>query len=79
MADRTSAGIYALQFEKLLKEAPEVRNRMAHQLWDEIQMYDFHPCQMDVNEVLIQLGLAKVLSPADEDEIVYLQSDGSFE
>lgn len=51
MADRTSAEIYGGLFERLAKQLKEI--------WAEADCYDFHKCQMDCNDALLFLGLAR--------------------
>lgn len=68
MADRTSAGIFARVFEYLsLVEDPINRHEFARFLYGESRRCDFHPCQMDCDDALVKLGLARTV----DDEIKY--------
>lgn len=51
MADRAAAEIYGGLFERLAQQVREI--------WAESWCYDFSSCQMDCNEALLALGLAK--------------------
>ena len=72
MADRTSAEIFGGMF-KILAKNPDLRNKeMAKAVYKEIFNYDFNQYQMNCDEALTILGLAKY----DEDSVVYLNSSG---
>lgn len=51
MSDRTSAEIYGGLFERLAQQVREI--------WEEANCYDFHPLQMDCDDDLLFLGLAR--------------------
>lgn len=60
MADRTAAGIFGEFFDLAagIKQTPEVK-RLALLMWCMTGGYDFSPDQMECDEALIKLGLAK--------------------
>lgn len=66
MSDRTSASIFGQTFEYLARK-PEQNREHALVFWERAKHYDFHPCQMECNEALVSLGLAKWV----DDEIQY--------
>jgi hypothetical protein len=74
MADRTSARIFGLFFNHLAKNPTEENITLAKELTKELTNYDFSLYQMDADEALITLGLAKIQYDEkwDEDEIIYL-------
>lgn len=64
MSDRTSAEIFGNVFvlvarDTTLAKNPKGRNSLALQLWEMSKGYDFGPSQMDCDEALIGLGLAR--------------------
>lgn len=60
MADRTSAGLFGTFFEFLAEEPDERSKVMAEKLWRISKRYDFGPCQMDCDDALVKLGLARL-------------------
>lgn len=78
MADRTSARIFGQLFTHIAQGTP-----LTHDvLWDMCQRYDFHPCQMDINEILISLGLArrhKFTVDGFEESEMYYKGDREFD
>lgn len=60
MADRTSAEIFGNLFQ-WLAEKPESaeRNADAAKVWQLSRGYDFSPCQMEAEDALLSLGLAR--------------------
>jgi hypothetical protein len=75
MADRTSAGIFGEVFEYLARQpqSPE-RDAFARRMWDLQGNYDFSPYQMDADDALVVLGLARREADPqynDEDTLVY--------
>ena len=59
MADRTSAALFGAFFERLA-ETPDERSReLATWLWGQSRGYDFNDYQMDADEALVALGLAR--------------------
>ena len=78
MADRTSAGIFATQFERLAKkEKSSERDETAREIWADTWCYDFSACQMDCPKALLELGLAKIQREDDYDFYVYRNRDCS--
>jgi len=75
VADRTSAGIFGDIFRMLADDAPLDRDSFARQIWEMSQGYDFHSCQMDADDELVKLGLARRMvnpeHPDDGEVIVY--------
>lgn len=67
MADRTAAGIFSKVFNLLAKNPTEENKEMALEFWEDSQEFDFSPYQMDCDEELIKLGLAKM----EGEEILY--------
>lgn len=59
MADRTSACIFGYFFEEAARQG-EIARPMVGFMWNLARDYDFHPCQMDCDEALLKLGLAKM-------------------
>ncbi len=77
MSDRTSAEI----FEKLFKHLatlPKTKTRTAVALhaWKDAQGYDFHPMDMDADNELIKLRLARRTGRGDSAEVNYANADG---
>jgi hypothetical protein len=61
MADRTSAELFGMMFDIVAEELPEDRREaVALRLWKKSRMYDFSPGQMEVDEALRKLGLARL-------------------
>lgn len=58
MADRTSAAIFGMLFEKLASDPTPQHVEWAKWLWEQQSSYDFSPYQMSVDAALITLGLA---------------------
>jgi hypothetical protein len=82
MADRTSAEIFAMVFAAC-SVAGEAGKAIAHKLWPMRLEYDFSDNQMQIDEELIKLELAKRVKSEDGEglelqRIVYLQPDGTF-
>lgn len=60
MADRTSAYIFSRVFDLIDEHVPEPKRReVALEFWRESQNYDFSNSQMECDDVLIRLGLAR--------------------
>lgn len=61
MADRTSAEIFSNVFELIVKYVPDSpeRDEMALLFWNLSRGYDFSDNQMDCDEALRELGLAR--------------------
>ena len=70
MADRTSAALFAELFE-LFAEDPIQHRNIAHRVHDFSGNYDFNTHQMDCDEALIVLGLAR----DGDDGVEYLGED----
>ena len=60
MADRTSAGIFGEMFNFLAEGGKKSKEDLIAFLWDSCHGYDFNYCQMDADESLEKLGLAKM-------------------
>ena len=60
MADRTSAGLFRKFFELLAKNPTEEHKEIAEEIWTMRKEYDFNEYQMEADEYLIKLGLAKM-------------------
>ena len=58
MADRTSAGLFALMFNALASDEPLDRKALAASLYERTGEYDFSPRQMCCDDALIKLALA---------------------
>lgn len=60
MADRTSAEIFSQIFLFIHKNVDDEwrKQMMARHFWDLSWNYDFSPTQMEIDEVLLDLGLA---------------------
>ena len=76
MSDRTSAGLFADVFEYLAEEPDERNKKFARRLWGMIGEYDFTPCQMECDDALFSLGLAKKGVYPHHDQIYYLGDRG---
>lgn len=59
MSDRTSAEIFGEAFRFLAKTNDEHAKAMARHFWSLTAGYDFTPRQMDCDDALIALGLAR--------------------
>lgn len=59
MSDRGSAEIFSSMFTMLAEDPTPQHRALARRLWTSSQHYDFHPMQMECNEALIRLGLAR--------------------
>lgn len=75
MADRTSAGIFGDIFKELAKDEPIDRVAFAKKVWEWSQGYDFSEYQMDCDDALLKLGLARrgidPRYPNDGESIIY--------
>ncbi|WP_126654107.1 hypothetical protein [Chryseobacterium aureum] len=75
MADRTSAEIFGIIFEKLASKPTEDNKELAKELFEKCSDYDFSYSQMEIDDSLIILGLAKIgideRYPEDGECIVY--------
>ena len=61
MADRTSAEVFRAIFELLAGEPPsDTRTRLTRGVWSLARNYDFSTCQMDADDALMKLGLARL-------------------
>lgn len=68
MSDRTSAALFSDLFQHLADGKPLI----ASDLWDASKDYDFSPNQMDCDDELVKLGLARVDTDENGEEcIVY--------
>jgi hypothetical protein len=67
MADRTSASIFGQIFDLLAKNPTDEHKEMAKQIWPLRREYDFNDYQMDCDEALVKLDLAKL----EGEEIIY--------
>jgi hypothetical protein len=80
MADRTSAYVFALIFRELAL-LPEGRD-IAKRIWGHTMKYDFSQYQMECDEALISLGLARRgVDPDYPDEgetVFYADADGNL-
>lgn len=67
MADRTSARVFGEIFTHLAENPDERNKELALWLWDfPMKRCDFHPCQMECDEILKTLGLYAIgKSPYD--------------
>lgn len=76
MSDSTSAEIYGRLYTELAKK-PDSKEIVvvAKAMWKRSWEYDFHACDMDADEALIKLGLARKVkhpgSPLGESVIQY--------
>lgn len=61
MADRSSAYLFGRVFKLIAEHVPEGagRDELAAEFWREQRDYDFSPYQMNVDETLSSLGLAR--------------------
>lgn len=74
MADRTSAALFGKIFKILASPGEIDRKVIAREFYAMMGDYDFHDSQMDCDEALLELGLArKGMDPAyPEDGIVII-------
>lgn len=61
MADRSSAYLFARIFGLIDEHVHDAKTRqkLAFEFWAESRSYDFSPYQMDCDEILMKLGLAR--------------------
>jgi hypothetical protein len=61
MADRSSAEIFSLFFEVIDKHVGrgKLRKELAKKIWNASRNYDFHPYQLECDDALKRLGLAR--------------------
>jgi hypothetical protein len=59
VADRTSAALFGAFFARLSKNPDERNRELATWLLEQSRSYDFSECQMDADDDLIALGLAR--------------------
>lgn len=61
MSDRTSAHLFGRVFKLIAEYVPpgDARDRLAREFWRETQGYDFSDYQMDADDALFALGLAR--------------------
>lgn len=75
MADRTSARLFGKIFGLLAKNPNEENKEIAKEVYLETSDYDFSLSQMDADESLIVLGLAKMGIdedyPEEGEQIIY--------
>jgi len=60
MTDRKSPDVFGRIFTMLASETAPVASSLASRVWDEMKAFDFHPMDMDCDEELFKLGLARV-------------------
>jgi hypothetical protein len=69
MADRTSANLFGTIFKLLAKNPTDEHKEIAKEIFAETGDYDFSNYQMDADEALIALDLAKIgINPDYPDE-----------
>lgn len=69
MADRTSAELFGMMFEKLASNPTDEHKVWALELFERTKNYDFNEYQMDADSALETLGLArKGVDPEYPDE-----------
>lgn len=69
MADRTAARIMGKVFKIISDHVPAPKaKKVALEIWEEMDEWDFNPYQMYVDEYLIKLGLARVMTPEEDQE-----------
>jgi hypothetical protein len=81
MADRTSAGLFGMIFELLAKNPTDEHKEIAKEILGKAGDYDFSNYQMDADDALIKLGLAKkAVHPKypDEGETIIYYNDNFF-
>lgn len=77
MSDRTSAEVFG-EFFTMLSKLPDdaVRYEMVLKTWNLSAAYDFDPCQMECDDVLDKLGIArKVNECVDPDGDDYFERE----
>ncbi len=83
MADRTSARLFGKIYEMLAENPSDEHKAMAKAIWPLQWEYDFSEYQMDADNALVTLGLAKLgIDPKYPDEgekMLYADVDGQFE
>lgn len=60
MADRTSARVFGKVFELLAKNPTDEHKAIAKEIFAETGEYDFSSYQMDADDALMKLGLARI-------------------
>jgi hypothetical protein len=76
MADRTSAAVFGGIFEYLAENPDSRALEFAKVVYGMTSAYDFNGYQMECDDALIKLGLAKMGIDEDGDEIVlFLHED----
>lgn len=82
MADRTSAALFGKIFELLAKNPTDENKKIALEIWPFRSEYDFNEYQMDADDSLQILGLAKIgidpRYPEDGETVLYAGYDGTF-
>lgn len=79
MADRTSAGIFSELFMMFAVNATNTDKEYAHRVWAMAWQYDFSFQQMECDEALVRLGLAR---PGFDDGFPiheYVDTEGHWE
>lgn len=77
MADRTSAELFGTFFELLAKNPTEEHRQMALEVYRKSRNYDFMDYQMDCDDALVTLGLArKKIDPEDGEERMFYGLEG---
>lgn len=66
MADRNSAEIFGKVFEILAKDPTDDHKALARKIAKTMPQYDFNNGQMDADDALAALGLAKLNVPSEE-------------
>lgn len=81
MADRTSAKLFGTIFDLLAKNPTDEKKAIAKEIWPLHSEYDFSEYQMNCDDSLIKLGLAKEGPDPDSGEtcILYADYEGNFE
>ena len=79
MSDRSKAYLFAELFQMFAKDMTDESKWFAHQVWKMTFEYDFLPCQMECDDALELLGLAKPDMDGDYPVHAYLEPDtGEF-
>jgi hypothetical protein len=75
MADRTSAALFCTIFKELAADLSPGSVHVAHKIWPFVQSHDFNEYQMNCDDALIKLGLARMgvnpLHPEDGEVVLY--------
>jgi hypothetical protein len=79
MADRTSAEIFGNIFEILAKNPSEEHKAMALEIWPLSTAYDFNNYQMEADEALLKLDLAKYAEEDGHKVIIYRNYRGDYD